>query len=65
MLRTNSKGEYFRQQRQSEVDLENQVLLGKINSIRGSPKKPKGLNPMEYSHSLNRITRQKSLRTIK
>ena len=65
MLRSNSKGEYIKQVRQNEIDLENMKLLEKIVSIKNSPPKARVSQDMNYSHSLNKIIRQKSFRSIK
>ena len=65
MLRSNSKGEYFKKQRKSEIELENNLLLSKMMEIKNSPVKPKSYWARSYSHSLNETVRQKSLKTIK
>lgn len=65
MLQSNSKGLYIKKMRQSEIDLENNKLLEKIVSIKKSPNNTKVSKEMNYTHSLNKIIRQKSFRSIK
>ena len=65
MLQSNSKGLYIKKMRQNEIDLENTKLLEKIMNIKKSPKKATVSKEMNYTHSLNKLIREKSFRSIK